>query len=264
MVPPLFIVNAPTFFFWEVVVFVIYHPTFILILRKNRIPGPVTRSYFFKFVFNFISSPFSFLFRDIIWKKKKKKVETKKKQQRNEKRMEERRRRRRTWKRVNDRSKQCALAISKSWSLSLSLFFPRHSLSLFILIFFFALPFSFVPTGNAVYISGRRPMREIEKKGNKSVVVVVVVASPPTPSYPSQSWRKFFFHYYYVYIRRFFPPRGSCQCGYSVPAAAALLLHTRPGFELFLFSSGSFCRRRRRRRPCCIFCVFGSNSSVNW
>jgi hypothetical protein len=66
--------------------------------------------------------------------------------------------------------------------------------------------FSFVPTGNAVYISGRRPMREIEKKGNKSVVVVVVVASPPTPSYPSQSWRKFFFHYYYVYIRRFFSP----------------------------------------------------------
>jgi hypothetical protein len=35
-------------------------------------------------------------------------------------------------------------------------------------------------------------MREIERKGNKSVVVVVV-ASPPTPSYPSQSWRKFFF-----------------------------------------------------------------------
>jgi hypothetical protein len=61
--------------------------------------------------------------------------------------------------------------------LSLSLFFPRHSLSLFILIFFFALPFSFVPTGNAVYISGRRPMREIEKKGNKSVVVVVVVVT---------------------------------------------------------------------------------------
>lgn len=99
----------------------------------------------------------------------------------------ENRRRRRTWKRVNDRSKQCALAISKSWSLSLS-FFYSLSFHSFILLFLLSL------LENVYITTSRTASAANERKGNKSVAV----ASSPPSSSSFQSWRKFFF---FLFIR---------------------------------------------------------------